>query len=176
MADCVYRQWFLDLFLGPFSNVNDRIMQCRLRAWRPRASNEGLRPCPLHTQISPVSMNLLMMLCTLCDLQNLCNLTLRNVVFKVFQVHWTLIQHSLLVLCQVVWPLQHTVGFLPWTGKYLTSQTCLHIILFLASHLHQLELQQDWHHACHIFKNGFNVMLLMKKNTVLLLVLDNRDT
>ncbi len=26
MADCVYRQWFLEIFLGPFSNVNDRIM------------------------------------------------------------------------------------------------------------------------------------------------------
>ncbi len=25
-ADCVYRQWILDVFLGPFSNVNDRIM------------------------------------------------------------------------------------------------------------------------------------------------------
>ncbi len=25
-VDCVYRQWFLDVFLGPFSNVNDRIM------------------------------------------------------------------------------------------------------------------------------------------------------
>ncbi len=23
---CVYRQWFLEVFLGPFSNVNDRIM------------------------------------------------------------------------------------------------------------------------------------------------------
>ncbi len=27
VADCVYRQWFLEVFLGPFSNVNDRIMQ-----------------------------------------------------------------------------------------------------------------------------------------------------
>ncbi len=26
MADCVYRKWFLEAFLGPFSNVNDRIM------------------------------------------------------------------------------------------------------------------------------------------------------
>ncbi len=26
MADCVYRQWFLEVFLGPFSNVYDRIM------------------------------------------------------------------------------------------------------------------------------------------------------
>ncbi len=26
MADCVYQQWFLEVFLGPFSNRNDRIM------------------------------------------------------------------------------------------------------------------------------------------------------
>ncbi len=26
-VDCVYRQWFLEVFLGPFSNANDRIMQ-----------------------------------------------------------------------------------------------------------------------------------------------------
>ncbi len=26
MADSVYRKWFLEAFLGPFSNVNDRIM------------------------------------------------------------------------------------------------------------------------------------------------------
>ncbi len=24
-TDCVYRQWFLEVFLGPFNNVNDRI-------------------------------------------------------------------------------------------------------------------------------------------------------
>ncbi len=43
------------------------VMQCRLRARRPRASNKGLRPCPLCTEISPVSLNLLMMLCTIDD-------------------------------------------------------------------------------------------------------------
>ncbi len=25
-ADCVYRQWFPEVFLGPFNNVKDRIM------------------------------------------------------------------------------------------------------------------------------------------------------
>ncbi len=40
------------------------VMQCRLRARRSRASNKGLRPGPLRTEISPVSLNLLMMLCT----------------------------------------------------------------------------------------------------------------
>ncbi len=37
MADCVYRQWFLEVFLGPFSNVNDRIMPnewCNI-VWEP---------------------------------------------------------------------------------------------------------------------------------------------
>ncbi len=61
------------------------VMQCRLRARRPRASNKGLRPFPLRTEISPVSLKLLLMLCTRWwDLQSLCNLMLRNVVFKVF--------------------------------------------------------------------------------------------
>ncbi len=43
------------------------VMQCLLRAQRPWASNKGLRPCPLSTEISPVSLNLLMMLCTVDD-------------------------------------------------------------------------------------------------------------
>ncbi len=43
------------------------VMQCRLRAWRPLAFNKGLQPCPLRTDISPVSLNLLMMLCTVND-------------------------------------------------------------------------------------------------------------
>ncbi len=51
---------------GPNSNVNDRIMPMS-----DAASSEGpkttsfrksLRPCPLRTEISPVSLNLLMML------------------------------------------------------------------------------------------------------------------
>ncbi len=43
------------------------VMQCCLRARRQQASNKGLRPCPLCTEISPVSFNLLMMLCTVDD-------------------------------------------------------------------------------------------------------------
>ncbi len=42
------------------------VMQCCLRARRPRATNKGLRPCPLCTEISTVSLNLLM-LCTADD-------------------------------------------------------------------------------------------------------------
>lgn len=43
------------------------VMQCRLRAQRPLASNKGLRPCPMRTETSPISLNLLMMLCTIDD-------------------------------------------------------------------------------------------------------------
>ncbi len=71
MADCVYRQWFLEVFLGPFSNINDRIMPMSdaVSSEGPKttASNKGLRSCPLRTEISPVSLNLLMMLCTVDD-------------------------------------------------------------------------------------------------------------
>ncbi len=42
-------------------------MQCHLGARRPQASNKGLQHGPLHTEISPVSLNLLMMLCTVDD-------------------------------------------------------------------------------------------------------------
>ncbi len=43
------------------------VMQCCLRAKRPRASNKILQPCPLRTEMSPVSLNLFMMLCTVDD-------------------------------------------------------------------------------------------------------------
>ncbi len=71
MTDCVYRQWFLEVFLGPFSNLNDRIMKMSdtvsVFARRPRASNKGLWICPLRTEIYPVSLKLLMMLYTVDD-------------------------------------------------------------------------------------------------------------
>ncbi len=53
---------------------------------RPRASSIGLPPCPLRTEISPLSLNILMMLCTVDDeiCKAFAHLTLRNVVFKVF--------------------------------------------------------------------------------------------
>ncbi len=62
------------------------VMQCRLRARRPRESNKHLRPFPLRTEISPVSLYLSMMFCTVYDeiCEAIWNLTLRNVVFKVF--------------------------------------------------------------------------------------------
>ncbi len=70
-VDCVYRQWFLNLFLSLFSNFNDRIMQMSdavsYEGRRARTSYKGLRPYPLSTEICPVSLNLLMMLCTVDD-------------------------------------------------------------------------------------------------------------
>ncbi len=50
---------------------NDRIMPMSdtvsSEGRRPRASNKALRPCPLRSEISPVSLNLLMILCTVED-------------------------------------------------------------------------------------------------------------
>ncbi len=61
-------QFKLALAHSTFSNVNDRIMPMSdavsSKGPKSTASNKGLRPCPLHTEISPVSLNLLMMLCT----------------------------------------------------------------------------------------------------------------
>ncbi len=71
MVDWVYRLWFLEVFLGPFSNGNDRIMPMRdeVSSEGPKtmASNKGLRPCPLRTEMYLVSLNLLMMLCSIDD-------------------------------------------------------------------------------------------------------------
>ncbi len=43
------------------------VMQCRLRAWRSRASSMVFRPWPLCTEIVPDSLNLWMILCTVDD-------------------------------------------------------------------------------------------------------------
>ena len=58
-----------EVFLGPFSNVIDTIMPMSdaVSSEGPNASNKGLQPRPLRTEISPVSLNLLMMLCTVDD-------------------------------------------------------------------------------------------------------------
>ncbi len=70
-ADCVHRQWFLEVFLGPFSNVNDRIMPMSDAVfWGPEDHEQptkvfGIVP---YAEISPVSLNLLMMLCTVDEI------------------------------------------------------------------------------------------------------------
>ncbi len=43
------------------------VMQCRLKTWKPRATNKGFQPCPIRTEISPDSLNLLMRLCIVDD-------------------------------------------------------------------------------------------------------------
>ncbi len=66
------------------------VMQCRLRARRPRASNKDLRPCPIRTEISPVSLYLLMMLCTV-----------DGEIYKAFVIwHWgmLILKYSTIVL------------------------------------------------------------------------------
>ncbi len=50
-----------------FETVNDRIMPMSDAVSSEGPKNKGLRPCPLHTDISPVSLKLLMMLCTVDD-------------------------------------------------------------------------------------------------------------
>ncbi len=87
MADCVYRQWFLEVFLGPFSNVNDRIMPMS-----DAVSSEGLKTTGIQQRSLALSLTLRdfskfsesldeVNHCRWCDLKNICNLKLRNVVF-----------------------------------------------------------------------------------------------
>ncbi len=51
----------LNLYLPYSIHSAFQIMPPAHTVW---ASNKSLRPCPLRTEISPVSLNLLMMLCT----------------------------------------------------------------------------------------------------------------
>ncbi len=60
-ADCVYRQWFLGVFLGPFSNVNDWIMPMS-----DAVSFEGPKTTDIQQRSLALS-HLLMMLCTVDD-------------------------------------------------------------------------------------------------------------
>ncbi len=50
-ADCVYRQWFLEVFLSPFSNVNDRIMPMS-----DAVSSEGLKTKSTQQRSSALSL------------------------------------------------------------------------------------------------------------------------
>ncbi len=105
MADCVYRQWFLEVFLSPLSNVNDRIM-----SMRDSVSSEGPKTTGIQQRSSALSFTHRdfssfsessddVMHCRLWDLRCLCNITLRNVVFKVFQNLFYVLFHRLESLC-----------------------------------------------------------------------------
>ncbi len=50
-ADCVYGQWFLEVFLGPFSNVNDRFMSMSYDV-----SSEGLKTTGIQQRYSALSV------------------------------------------------------------------------------------------------------------------------
>ncbi len=87
-ADCVYRQWFLEVLLGPFTNVNDRIMPMSdaVSPEGPKTTGIQQRSWALsRTEIYQFSLNILMMLCTVDDeiCKAFANWMLRNVVFKV---------------------------------------------------------------------------------------------
>ncbi len=90
-VDCVYRQWFLEVFLGPFSYVNDRIMPLSdaVTSVGPKTTGIQQRSLALsltHRDFSSFSESFDdVMHCRLWNLQSLCKLTLRNIVFKVFQ-------------------------------------------------------------------------------------------
>ncbi len=66
-ADCVYREWFLEVFLGPFSNVNDRIMPMSDAVAEDHGHPTKVFGLVPYAEISPVSLNLLMMLFTVDD-------------------------------------------------------------------------------------------------------------
>ncbi len=70
-ADCVYRPWFLEVFLGLFSNVNDRIMPMSdaVSSEDPKTTGIQQRSSALSLthRDCPASLNLLMMLCTADD-------------------------------------------------------------------------------------------------------------
>ncbi len=94
-ADCVYRQWFLEVFLGLFSNVNNRIMPMS-----DAVSSEGPKTTGIQQRSSALSLTHRdfssfpetfddVMHCRWWDLQSLCNLKLRNVVFKIFHNPFT---------------------------------------------------------------------------------------
>ncbi len=57
----------------------------------PRESNKSLQPCPLRTEISPVSLKLLMMLCTVDD--EICK------AFAIWRWGTLLLKYSTIFLC-----------------------------------------------------------------------------
>ncbi len=104
-SDSVYRQWFLEVFLGPFSNVNDRIM-----LMSDAVSSEGLKTTGIQQRSSALSLTHRdfsnfsesvddVMHCREWDLQSLCNLTLRNVVFTNVVLSFYELFHRLESLC-----------------------------------------------------------------------------
>ncbi len=86
---------FLEVFLGLFSDVNDRIMPMSdaVSSEGPKTTGIQQRSSALsltHRDFSSFSVSFDdVMHCRWWDLQSLCNLTLRNVDFKVFHNRFT---------------------------------------------------------------------------------------
>ncbi len=86
----VYQQWFLNVFLGPFSNVNDRIMPMSeaVSSEVPKTTGilqKSLALFHMHRDFSSFSESFdYVIYCRLWNSQSLCNLMLRNVEFKLF--------------------------------------------------------------------------------------------
>ncbi len=89
------RQWLLEVFLGPFRHVNERIM-----AMSDAVSSEGPKTTGIQQRSSALSLKHSDLSsfsesfddvthCRWWDLQSLCNLALRKVVFKVFHSLFT---------------------------------------------------------------------------------------
>ncbi len=95
-AYCVFGQWFLEAFLGPFSNVNDIIMPMSDAVSSEGPKTKGIQQRSsalslMHRDFSSLSESFDYILdCRWWDLQSLCKMMLRNVVFKVFHNLFTL--------------------------------------------------------------------------------------
>ncbi len=79
-AVCVYRQWFLEVFLGPFSNVNDRIM-----TMSDAVSSEGLKITGIQHRSSALSLTHKHLSCDLCSIVNK---IVAHVIRKSFSFHF----------------------------------------------------------------------------------------
>ncbi len=127
------------------------VMQCRLRAKRPWATNKCLLPCPLRTEISPVSLNFLIMLCTgILALQRLylkkrytnklelnwIECTVDDEIYKAFAIwHWgtLFLKYSTILLrtlSQIGEPLPiFTSERLPFIANHVTDLMSINLIL-----------------------------------------------
>ncbi len=64
--DCVYQQWFLEVFLSPFSNVNDIIMPMSdaVSSEDHGHPTKGVRPLSLTHRDFSIFSELITMFCT----------------------------------------------------------------------------------------------------------------
>ncbi len=124
-ADCVYWQWFLEVFLGPFSYVNDKIMPMSDAVSSEGIHQRSLALSLMHRDFSSFSETL-MMLCTVDDEI--------SIAFAIW--HWgtLFLKYSTIFLC-----------ILSQIGEPLTIFTSERLCLsetsiFIANHVTDLKL------------------------------------